>query len=503
MIIAPLLKLRQKLQNKRNHILHDEEKPFLDHLEDLRKTVTRIVLTLVISVILCFFFNKWFFQLMNEPAVAAGLSVPRERMLPETINKLDSKLQQDAWMKVHEAARGALLLEGEEREIFLKHAAPDAATRHMALALVAHHFSAMLPEGDRAAYAAESLARLPPQDHAPAVAFLEELRAAKTSPDLDTPVATVQMEALAPAEGFMLSMKLSLFAGIIVSFPLLLYFLLEFILPGLTQRERKVLWPSLCIGFGLFLLGVLFAYFFVIPRALEFFNDYSFEVGIKDSWRIGPYIAFVTTFSLIFGVAFELPVVVMVLVKLGLLGFEVMNRTRSYAVIGIMVASAVLTPTGDMFTMSLLGAPMVIMYEMCIWLAYFHEKKQRRLEEEENARDLSRRATLMGVATVEAASHSPHDPYAPQEPNIVEADIVPESPHPHHPDPQTSDADADYAQYLRDHAAMHDHDHGHDHYHTHAENTPVEERPVTPFPHEEPTPQPSASEEKPTPRRKD
>ncbi len=471
-MIAHLLKLRQKLHNKREALTQDEEKPFLEHLEDLRKTLTRLVLTLVISVLVCFAFNSWFFKVMYEPAVSAGLSESRERKLPESLLQLDPLAQQNTWRAIHEAARGSANLAGADRERLLKYAAPDAFAREMAQALLLHHYSSMVPAPARSAWQQEATAALSADQRPNVIKYLTELQAAGTSTDLATPTAIVTMEALAPAEGFMISMKLSLFAGIVVAFPLLFYFLLEFILPGLTARERKVLWPALSIGFSLFLIGVLFAYFFVVPRALEYFNQYSADIGIIDRWRIGSYISFVTTFTLIFGVAFELPVVVMVLVKLGLIGFETMNRTRSYAVIIILVASALLTPTGDMLTMSMLAAPMVIMYEACIWFAWLHDRKEKRIEAEEAERSRARRATLVGVATVPAASPpsrgenteqipSPDpdpDPFAAYQATYgldhesppLPATAEDEDTSPWHPHEQEHDAQAEYEQYLRD-----------------------------------------------------
>src|SRR6185436_609950 len=117
----------------------------------------------------------------------------------------------------------------------------------------------------------------------------------------EKPRNPLEMETFAPPESFMLSMKLSLFAGIIVSFPLLFYFLLEFILPGLTSKERKMIFPALAIGFGLFLAGVAFAWKIVVPQTLSYFSEYAYGVGISNNWRIGYYLSFVTSFTLIFG----------------------------------------------------------------------------------------------------------------------------------------------------------------------------------------------------------
>ena len=125
---------------------------------------------------------------------------------------------------------------------------------------------------------------------------------------------------------------------------------------------------------------MLFAYYAVLPRALGFFYEWGGKLGVSNDWRIGEYITFATQFTLLFGLSFELPVVVMVFVKLGMLTYETMARTRSYAIVAIFVAAAILTPTPDALTMTLMAAPMVILYEICIWLAWFWERKQRRME---------------------------------------------------------------------------------------------------------------------------
>ena len=151
-----------------------------------------------------------------------------------------------------------------------------------------------------------------------------------------------------------------------------------------------MMWPAMLIGFGLFIGGVLFAYFVVLPRALVFFASWDESLGIGSDWRIGWYISFATQFTLLFGLSFELPVVVMIFVKLGLLSYEMMNRTRSYAVLAIVVIAAIITPTSDILTLSLMAVPMYVLYETCIWLAYFDERKKKRQQKDEDKEYLDR-----------------------------------------------------------------------------------------------------------------
>lgn len=484
MIVGPLLKLRDKITNKRQSLVEDTEKPFLEHLEDLRKTVTRIVLTLMISVIGCFVFTKEFFKLMEQPLRHAGLDQPQEYKLPAAVleSSSDDREQQATWWRIHGTARGMADLDGDLRESFIRTSAPDDFTRRFAWALLFYHAADSLPDDKRAAWIAAAAATLPEADRSSVRDYAAQLTEAKTSRALEKPRNPLEMETFAPPEGFMLSMKLSLFAGIIISFPILFYFILEFILPGLTGRERKMIFPALAIGFGLFLVGVAFAWFIVVPQTLEYFSDYNQELGILNNWRIGYYQSFVTSFTLIFGLIFETPVVIMVMVKLGLLTSRVMRNSRGWAVIIILVAAAIITPTGDMLSMSFMAAPMIIMFEICIWLAWLHERKAAKREAEEQRRDETRRAALIGVAAVQAGRPDNTDASSEETTDSIEdppaashyspdhyGEPTSGSTHPHHPE-ESPDAVGDYEQYLRDHASLYTQEE------THPENILVEDR---------------------------
>ena len=227
------------------------------------------------------------------------------------------------------------------------------------------------------------------------------------SPEIENRGNLKLMSALRPTETFMLSMKLSFFAGIVLAFPLLLMYILQFVLPGLHATEKKVMWPAMAVGFGLFLGGVLFAYYGVLPRALTFFYEWSGNLGVSNDWRIGEYISFATQFTLLFGLSFELPVVVMVFVKLGLLTYETMSKTRSYAIVAIFVAAAVLTPTPDIFTLMLMALPMIVLYEICIWLAWL-DRRRNRVAEEEEARVREEQRLLHGDPEIVSAEDEMH-----------------------------------------------------------------------------------------------
>ena len=193
----------------------------------------------------------------------------------------------------------------------------------------------------------------------------------------------IQLIGINITDAFMVQVNVSMMAGIILSFPLLLWFLLQFILPGLRNTEKKVLFPAIGVGVGLFLTGVLFAFFVVAPGTVYFFWSCNKDLNIGGNtdapipMSIMTYTKFITQFVLIFGACFETPVLVMALVKLDILSYKVMKTTRTYAIVAIAVIAAVVTPTQDALTLGLLAVPMYVLYEICIWLAWWMEKKDR------------------------------------------------------------------------------------------------------------------------------
>ncbi len=370
-----VLKKVFQLRDKANP---DNEKPFLDHLEDLRVMITRCLVTLIVSMLVCFTFQEQLMDILRKPVEEVRL-IHATSQLP---SGSDPEIDPQNWEEAKKIERAALSLGLERGEILLRQFDADTVRRVELVRLL--RAIAVLPEGSRSGFLQEIRA------DAGLVKVVEVLLEKGANPEIDTRGNLQLMSALKPTETFMLSMKLSFFAGIVVSFPLLLLFILQFVLPGLHTHEQRVLWPALAVGFGLFLFGVFFAYLVVLPRALTFFFEWGSKLGVSNDWRIGEYITFATQFTLLFGLSFELPVVVMVIVKLGLLTHETMRRTRSYAILAIFVVAAIITPTPDAFTLCLMAGPMVILYEMCIWLAYFDAKKQEKAEAEEERQRMER-----------------------------------------------------------------------------------------------------------------
>lgn len=352
-----IFRLREKWQ------IHgkDEEKPFLEHLDDLRTMLLRMAGCLLVTTFLSFGYASELMDLLRRP-VNQVWDIVETTHLPSSVNL-------DHWSKAKDIATAAVGLNEAQRKTLLSEFSPTEAELTESVLLL--RAAKTLPEERRASFIAQA-------------SPTEAIRNLSLSLDQEDAILTEgtgrgalkMMGAFQPGEAFMLSIKLSLYAGIVIAFPLLLYFLLQFIIPGLLAHERKLLYKCMAIGFGLFLAGASFCYFIVLPRVLTFFYTYSLEFGIANEWRIGYYLSFATQMILMFGLAFELPVVVMPFVKLGVLTYDMMKATRRYAIIAIAILAAVITPTPDVATMMLMAAPMYVLYEFCILMAWMHERKE-------------------------------------------------------------------------------------------------------------------------------
>jgi sec-independent protein translocase protein TatC len=194
--------------------------------------------------------------------------------------------------------------------------------------------------------------------------------------DVDPQVGA--LKALGITDSLVISFHLAFYAGIVISFPLLLYFVAEFVLPALTAVEKRFLFPAIGGSFALFLFGVMIGYWWLLPKTILFFFRDTQSLGWAPTWTVQQYYSFVTKFILGFGLAFELPVVVLALVYFGLITYNFMARTRPYAVVLIFVLAAIIAPTPDLLTLIAMALPMSLLYESCIWIAWVMERRKAR-----------------------------------------------------------------------------------------------------------------------------
>jgi sec-independent protein translocase protein TatC len=303
-------------------------KPFLEHLEDLRKSLLKCVVTIFIALTICLFFCD---------KLAAVLEYPIRRM------HLLEKPRPTVTFVIGSQRLG-----------------PYEVTR-------------------------DEFPGLPPGD-APRVVFKvgmarigqEQVPTLTADPQGDPGATRVKLRNLNPAEGFMVAFHIALYGSLVVSAPFWLYFLGQFILPALHVRERRFLFMWLGWGVLLFLTGVLLTYFVLLPLALRASIEYSTLLGFDPyEWRADEYISFTCKFMLGMGLGFQFPLVVLTLVKLGILHYQQLAHFRRHVIVASFILGAILT-TPEVLTQVAMALPLCLLYEICIWMAWYWERKKRR-----------------------------------------------------------------------------------------------------------------------------
>lgn len=188
-------------------------------------------------------------------------------------------------------------------------------------------------------------------------------------------VPDIKLHYFKVTEGFTIRVKMSLLAGVILSVPVILYQIWQFLVPGLYEREKKLVVPVVFAGTIFFLLGALFCFFVVLPRAIIFLSSVAFE-GLEATWMIQEYFSFMMRMILAFGVAFELPIVCFFLGQVGIIDSRLMARGRRYALVAIVLSAALITPP-DIFSQVVLAVPVYLLYELSILVVKLTGRKSR------------------------------------------------------------------------------------------------------------------------------
>lgn len=296
-------------------------KSFLEHLEDLRWMLIKCASALFVSVIICLVAGKYLVVFMVWPL--QNVSIFFSRHSPDVPLVLGTNtLGTVNW-----------------KEIGLPVAESNRVTqvRLVPVQSDTNYFLALQPE---------------------------------TRPLPQTAGKMVVLKNYSPVEGIMVALKLAIYGGVVLAAPLIILFVGQFVLPALKVNEKRILYQAVGFGAGLFLLGVVFCYLLVSVFALGATMQFSNWLGFTaDEWRADAYIGFMTKFMLGMGLAFELPVVLLTLVKIGILEHAQLRRFRMYAVVGNLVISAFATPSGDPFTMLILAVPLQLLYELSVFIA--------------------------------------------------------------------------------------------------------------------------------------
>lgn len=185
---------------------------------------------------------------------------------------------------------------------------------------------------------------------------------------------------LDPVAPFMSSIKIAFFGGLAVAAPFILFFIGQFVAPALKIKEKKYFSRALFFGIGLFLLGAAFCYFVMIPVALRTAEAYSYWMGVSVvDWRAETYFSLVVMFMLAMGLGFELPVVLLALVKIGILDYPMLAAGRKYSIVICVTVAALLTPP-DVITQILMAIPLQILYELTVWIAWYWHRRDKKQE---------------------------------------------------------------------------------------------------------------------------
>ncbi len=310
-------------------------KSFLEHLEDLRWTIIKSAAAFAIGFVVCLSAAPWIISFLEWPLDQA-LKI-RTSSAPRTVLLLGTNVL--GKMPSLEMAKQAAL--------------PGLATN-------ADSFYRLTPQ----LIGTNWVMGIVPETNPPVTATLQN---------------SVKLKNFGPISGFNIVMDIAIYGGIVVAAPFILFFLGQFILPALHIHEKKFVFKVAGISSGLFMLGVAFCYFLMLIICLSTTVTFSEWLGFgADEWQAEQYISFVTIFMLGMGIAFQLPLVLLTLVKIGILNAAKLNKFRMHWVVAGLVIAAFITPDGNPINMMLLFLPLHVLYEISVIIAWWWERKERR-----------------------------------------------------------------------------------------------------------------------------
>jgi len=319
---------------------HGEEeggpvKSFLEHLEDLRWVLIKSLVALAVGVLICLIAGNNVVQILERPLHKAKLSYPGTNQVV-TIFYGSNQL-------------GVFPLTPEQQATF---------------ELGTNRYAAVVVEPKKIGTNNVLSWRLDDNpEHAE--------RATKLNTTL---------VSLGPANSFFVAFQIALYAGSVLASPFIFYFVVSFIFPALKMREQKYVRRGLGFGLGLFLAGVAFCYFALMPLALAASQRYSEWLGFSASqWKADEYISFICKFMLGMGLGFEMPVIILTLVKIGILNYRIPSKGRKYMIVINLVLGGILT-TPEVITQLLMFLPLQTLYEISIWIAWYWERQDKKRE---------------------------------------------------------------------------------------------------------------------------
>lgn len=176
------------------------------------------------------------------------------------------------------------------------------------------------------------------------------------------------------AQQFLVHMRVALWMGLLVVSPYILYLLFHFVAPGLYAHERKYALRAVGGGYVMFLMGVALNYLIIFPLTFRFLGTYQVSSDVPNQIALTSYVSMMLTLCLLMGLVFELPILCWLLAKLGVLKAKMMTQYRRHAIVVIVIVAAVITPTGDPLTLSVVALPIYALYELSVRIVKRTEK---------------------------------------------------------------------------------------------------------------------------------
>ena len=310
-------------------------KPFLEHLEDLRWVLIKTGVALAIAMLLCLIAGDKVVAILKRPLDKAKIKYPSNVQVVTFLfgtNRL-----------------GVFQLNKQQQAVF-----PLSTNKFVAVQIrpVTIGTNAVLALG---------------LDEEAAAVMAERIH--------------LNLNTFSPAGGFFVALQVAFYGGMGLASPFIFYFVATFVFPALKMHEKKYVYRGLGFGGVLFALGVSFCYFILMPLALAVSQQYSNWLGFSaDQWRAEEYISFVCKFMLGMGLGFELPVVILTLVKIGVLNYRILSRARRYMIVINLILGAVLT-TQEVITQIMMAIPLQLLYEASVWIAWYWERRDKKRAE--------------------------------------------------------------------------------------------------------------------------
>jgi len=308
-------------------------KSFLEHLEDLRWVLIKSAASLGAAIMICLIGGNYVVEILKRPLVKARISYPGTQQLVTVFFSTNRF--------------GPFSLSPEDQQRFN---------------LGTNRFVAVQVE--------------------PALVGTNQVLTWRVdpSPELAEKAQRLNVDLLnlSPASGFFVAFQVAFYGGLVMASPFIFYFVASFVFPALKMKERFYVYRGLGFGVGLFLLGVAFCYFALMPVALAASQKYSQWLGFSATqWKADEYISFVCKFMLGMGLGFEMPVVILTLVKIGVLDYSLLSKARKYMIVINLILGALLT-TPEVITQLIMFLPLQILYEISVWIAWYWERRDKK-----------------------------------------------------------------------------------------------------------------------------